>query len=388
MFVYTNIFSVAYILGVDISGTQNVYSLAELESAKILRNRINREGAFCRTGERDLRVLEADDRLSGIDLPDRFHTYLCVEVESFLAKEGVEFNEVLGVGLSVAGKVYEKDGDHFFIGGNTPKRFASRLQGKLYAINATHTLRSKYPDTPVFCANDCNCTAIAQSFVYGRGGVDPRKTFYVTISTGFGGGGLNFEADELGHNVLFDLHPAVSLECSCGMRDCVEVYASGEGLVRLANRLLEVRQREFSVFSDFSGRFGADLIRLAEETSLKKDQFTTVDLFNAAESDGYARFILDYAARLTAHVLVNAAQIHDLEVIGIGGGVGENQPGYVELIDGYVQGILVEGNRMLPNGLRVEVTPLGTSSNDWGALTLAVPEKYQGVWAEVISSSV
>lgn len=90
--------------------------------------------------------------------------------------------------------------------------------------------------------NDGNCAAIAEQF-FGQGRSCSNFVSLV-LGTGIGGGvvvndlllrGANNAAAELGH-ISIDMNGPL---CSCGNRGCVELYASGSGIARLAKELLE-----------------------------------------------------------------------------------------------------------------------------------------------------
>jgi glucokinase len=77
-----------------------------------------------------------------------------------------------------------------------------------------------------------------------RGGKGRRSAVMVTLGTGVGGGvvvdgrivaGCNGGAGELGH---ITVEPAETVPCACGKYGCLEQYASANGIVRLAKRML------------------------------------------------------------------------------------------------------------------------------------------------------
>lgn len=89
-------------------------------------------------------------------------------------------------------------------------------------------------------ANDANCFALSEA-VDGAG-ADYRVVFGVILGTGVGGGivigknilvGRHAIAGEWGHNPLPHLRgaDAGAPPCFCGMRNCIETYLSGKGLV-------------------------------------------------------------------------------------------------------------------------------------------------------------
>lgn len=199
--------------------------------------------------------------------------------------------------------------------------------------------------------------------------------------------------------VTGNVHPKVALTCGCGLQNCLEARASGTGIANLAKKIIELsrnKPRDFAEFAEYE-RSGGRALNLAEAVKKSKlpalfDQkqnqgtvFTSKDVCHAMyDGDQLAYYILNTTARMTAEAIVNIAQIHDLERVGIGGGVGENNPKYVEMIQDHVKQILVKGNKLLPNGVVVEIGPLGTVANDYGALSLVAPEKHRAAWAKTM----
>lgn len=93
---------------------------------------------------------------------------------------------------------------------------------------------------PVALDNDANATALAEHrFGAGRGTDDMA---FLTIGTGVGAGlivngrlcrGATEAAGEIGH-VAVETNPVRARLCACGLRGCLEAYASGPSLVRIA----------------------------------------------------------------------------------------------------------------------------------------------------------
>ena len=139
--------------------------------------------------------------------------------------------------------------------------------------------------------NDGNLAALAEwRYGAGRGA---RNMWMVTLGTGIGGGhvlngvvqrGVNGFAGEIGHTVVNPDGP----RCTCGRKDCWEVYASGRGLGMLA-----------------SGEPGESVIH------------------RAREGDADAITVLEAFSRWVAIGLSNITNVSDPDVIVIGGGVSE-----------------------------------------------------------------
>ena len=387
----------------DFSASQNVYNLAELESGRVVKTVEVPRGAFYQPDKSaDSRVL--DGYRTDLPITERTQVFVSEGIRDFLRRareDGIDVRpeDVRGIGISLAGKVFasgRRSEDILFLGGNTPPRFGVPLGGGQYGINVSKSVRESFPGIPIVGGNDCNCTGNAQAFVYERMGVNPRKTFYVTISTGIGGGGPVDDVDEVGHYYIENVHPAMQVPCGCGAVGCLEAYASGTGIAKLTKHLVGLHKggkRTFESLAEYERLAGRadDLGRMVSESPLTKmisdgtdvSSKTVVDFARAG--DEFSQFILETTARMTAGVIVNVAQTHDLEVVGVGGGVGENNPDYVARIQSYVRQRLL-GSNLLPRGVAVEVGPLGTVANNYGALSLVVPEEYRSRWAETMQA--
>lgn len=143
---------------------------------------------------------------------------------------------------------------------------------------------------PVAVDNDATCAAVAEWRVGAARGC--RDALVVTLGTGIGGGaiidgrvarGHNGYAAEFGHMVV----ERNGARCPCGRRGCWEEYASGGGLSRLAGGIASERVVEGFVARDEAS------VRVVGEFA-------------------------DWVA-IGLHNLVN---IHDPELIVLGGGLG------------------------------------------------------------------
>ena len=170
---------------------------------------------------------------------------------------------------------------------------------------------------PVWVGNDANLAALGEyRFGAGKESADngrPVKTlFYVTVSTGVGGGvvdkgsvflGANGLTAEIGHT-LVDTSSA-ALECQCGAKGCLEAMASGTGIERIAKQKLA------------SGEFSGSSL-----AALDADSVDSEAVFDAAEKqDPLALSILDGAVSALAIGLTNVVHLFNPDMIVLGGGV-------------------------------------------------------------------
>ena len=154
-----------------------------------------------------------------------------------LVEEG---DAVLGaraiVGIGLPGVIDSESGKQ--LSSNVPalngRRVAHSLSGQL--------------DRPVHIGNDCQCFALSEAQGGAADGLP--SMFGAILGTGAGGGfcvggrlvtGHNGLAGEWGHwpvpAAQLQRHKLPLLDCSCGLRGCLERYVSGRGLAALHQHL-------------------------------------------------------------------------------------------------------------------------------------------------------
>jgi len=133
------------------------------------------------------------------------------------------------VGLGVPGIRDRDSGEH--LSSNVPAINGRRLQHEL----------QQHLGRPVALGNDCQCFALSE--VHGGAADGMPSMFGVILGTGAGGGycvggslisGYNGMAGEWGHwsvpAKMLALHGLPLLDCPCGLKGCLDRYASGPGL--------------------------------------------------------------------------------------------------------------------------------------------------------------
>jgi len=144
--------------------------------------------------------------------------------------ENVNRGRLRGIGVASAGVIDLKRNEIVY---------ANNLSLENYAIGAL--LKGHYK-LPVRVCNDANSAAIAE-WIWGAG-KGKRNLIYITVSTGIGAGiisdgrlitGINDSAGEFGHMTI--IHKGE--QCECGNRGCLEKYASGTALAKLANQRMK-----------------------------------------------------------------------------------------------------------------------------------------------------
>lgn len=211
-----------FVLGVDIGGTKLAAGVVSL------------------AGEQRSRVRTLSRVAEGPASVTRRLIDLCQEA---LDQSGVPQTDVLASGVGCIGPLDLERGvikAPANLPGWTDWPLVQRLQDGL--------------QMPVYLENDANAAALGEYyFGAGRGA---KNMVYLTISTGIGGGiiiggqlyaGETGNAGEIGHmSVAFN-----GRLCSCGMRGCLEAYASGTAIAARAREA--VKAGEPSVLAAMAG---------------------------------------------------------------------------------------------------------------------------------------
>jgi glucokinase len=166
---------------------------------------------------------------------------------------------------------------------------------------------------PCLLDNDANAGALGEyRFGAGRG---TGSIFYVTLSTGIGGGyvldgklvrGRDTLAGEVGHLPMADSGP----QCNCGARGCLETFSSGSAIARAAQ--------------EWASRRSDAVPRMVELSSGDPDRVTAREVaLAAAEGDSIARQIFHDAARWLGRGLLSVVRIVNPDKIVLGGGVAQ-----------------------------------------------------------------
>jgi glucokinase len=213
---------------------------------------------------------------------------------------------VAGIGAAVAGPVEHTSGTFF----QPPNLMV--LDGVSFK-----DLWEKAFDVPVWVGNDGNLAALGE-YRFGAGkestgnGRSIKTLFYITVSTGVGGGlvnegsvflGANGLTAEIGHT-LVDMTEA-ALECQCGSKGCLESMASGTAIERIARQKVA------------SGAFSASALTAVESHLL--DSEAVLDA--AGKEDPLALMILDGAVSALVVGLTNVVHLFNPDMIVLGGGV-------------------------------------------------------------------
>jgi len=173
---------------------------------------------------------------------------------------------------------------------------------------------------PVSIDNDANVAAMGEHrFGAGRG---YDSLFYITVSTGVGGGwilngktwqGASGMAGEIGHTVVDPSGPI----CLCGKRGCVERLASGPYIAQNARELLT--EASINSINSETGMKG-DILRnlVGNDLNLLTGQMVSLA---AANGDELAKEVLAKAAWALGVGIGNVANLMNPQRFVLGGGV-------------------------------------------------------------------
>ncbi len=174
---------------------------------------------------------------------------------------------------------------------------------------ALESIFKEFYDVPVFIDNDATVAAVYESHLGVLAGY--KVGVLLTLGTGVGGGiVINGKAFNGAHGLGGELgHIAIvpdGLQCTCGNKGCLEVYASATALERLGRRA--VIERPDSVLG----------------TAANEDyhHITAKMVFDAAkQGDIIAESIVDEYVKYLCFGITSIMNTLDPEVIALGGGV-------------------------------------------------------------------
>ena len=264
-----------------------------------------------------------------------------------------------GIGIAVAGPVDPESGILY----QPPNLMA------LDGVSLKQTWRERY-GLPIVLGNDANLAAIGE-FHYGAGrdaaqaGRPHRSLFYVTVSTGIGGGvvergslllGANGLTAEVGHTTVDTT--AAAPACQCGKQGCLEAVSSGTAIAAFARTELA------------AGRYADSAL-----AALSPGELTARAVVAAAvQGDAFANAVIGRAVDGLAVGLANVVHLFNPDLIILGGGVSEGLtqlnllPSIRERIHGRLMSELHKVFDLVPSVLGDNSGLLGAAAAAWQML--------------------
>ncbi|WP_330508883.1 ROK family glucokinase [Lachnoclostridium sp. Marseille-P6806] len=260
------------VFGVDVGGTTVKIGMFDKDG--------NKQSVWeipTRTGDQGIHIL-----------PD-----IAEAISGKLEKEGLDKEDVIGIGIGVPGPVDST---------GTVHRAVNLGWG---TFNIRETMEG-LTGIKTAAGNDANVAALGECWK--GGGKGYRDMVMVTLGTGVGGGiiiggklvaGADGAGGEIGHLHLEDDEKEA---CNCGHYGCFEEYASATGVVRIGRRILE-KSKKKSVLHGLS-------------------ELSSKDIFDAAvKGDEVAAEITKRYGYYLGKGLAVVASVLNPEIFVLGGGV-------------------------------------------------------------------
>ncbi|MBG1263875.1 ROK family protein [Nostoc commune] len=223
---------------------------------------------------------------------------------------------------------------------------------------------------PVGVDNDANIAALGEHRFGAGQGYD--SLFYITVSTGVGGGwilngqpwrGADGMAGEIGHIVVDPAGPV----CLCGKRGCVERLASGPYMAQNAREILENVDAEASrrVPQRRGGLRDGEVLRglVGDDLTLLTGQLVAEA---AAAGDDLAKEVLHKAAWALGVGIGNVANLMNPQRFVLGGGVTKAGEDFWQVVRE------VARETALPEvDFEIVAAVLGDDAPLWGAVAIA-----------------
>jgi glucokinase len=304
-------------------------------------------------------VFDADMRVLGRhEAPTRAHEdaekvirRMAECVRAAAERAGIGLPGISGAGVGVAGLTDWRTGTVLL---------ASNLGWR--DVPVAGLLSQELGGVPVVADKDTNVAALAEARMGAGRSFD--HFLYVTAGTGIGGGlvlngalyrGATGGAGDVGHIKVAPDGPP----CGCGDRGCVEVFASGAGIVNRAKAALSRGDRE------------------AQASSLTIEGLIAEAVFRAAlEGDALAKTVVRRAGEMLGLALADYVNINNPEAIVLGGGLTRAGELYREPVERELRRralpALGEVVRLVSPELGEDVGPIGA------VLLLAEPERNGG----------
>lgn len=213
----------------------------------------------------------------------------------------ISASDCVGMGVGVPGMIDSQKGIIVYAGNLNFKNFPlqKELEDRL--------------GIKVYIANDANVAALGEAkFGAGAGYSD---SVLVTLGTGVGGGiiinGKIFAGNcsagaEIGHMII----EVGGRQCTCGLKGCLETYASATGLIKLTKEYME-KDKESLLWN------------------IGLENINGQSAFSLAEKDKTARLVVEKYLDYLSVGLVNIANVFRPQAILLGGGISNEGEGLV-----------------------------------------------------------
>lgn len=314
------------VFGVDIGGTNTVFGLVTEEGKCKIETRFKTQS-----------FVQAND----------FFKHLAEKINEEFNKTKNKY-DLVGIGIGAPN-------------GNYYRKTIENPPNLNWGIVDVDKVLNEYFKIPIAVTNDANATAIGE-LLFGSG-IGMKDLIVITLGTGLGSGiivngklvhGHDGFAGELGHT---NYEPN-GRECTCGLKGCLETYASGTGIVRTAIELLK-KSSTSSKLRNFS------------------DRSITSELIyeEALVGDKIALQCFEFTGKALGSKLADAVAVTNPEAIFLLGGLANAGDLIIEPTKKYMEENLFtpfkNKVKILPSGLtNVNAAVLGSAALIWKELKL------------------
>lgn len=263
-------------------------------------------------------------------------------IEMLITKANINREEIIGVGAGAPGMVDTKDG---------VLKCAENLLIENFPMAKT---LKELTGFEVKMANDANAATLGE--VKFGAAKNKENVVMLTLGTGVGGGivcngelveGNEGAGAELGHTVI-----AMGGEpCTCGRRGCAEAYASATALIRETKKAMKNHKD-------------------SKMWEIGIDNVDGKTAFDFADTDKYAKEVVDNYIYALATIIVNFANTFRPDAIILGGGVCAQGDSLIKPLTEIVNKEIYGGE--LGPQVDVLVAELGNSAGVLGAAALII----------------
>ena len=311
---------------------------------------IGGQSSKCGVVTQDGTILEQSVVTSLIDNFDEYLELLAGTVKELIRKTAHRGN-VMGIGIG-APNANRLDGTIRY----APNlKWARDAEGKPCVIPLAESL-IKATGLHVRITNDANAAARGEHTYGVARGID--DFIMITLGTGVGSGiishgrlvyGHDGFAGELGHVCVVQ----DGRQCNCGLKGCLETYASAMGVARTAREFLQKDSRE-------------SLLR-----NIDPELISSKDIYDAAvQGDELARQIFVFTGRILGHALGDFVKFSSPEAIVLFGGLTKSREFFhdemVRAMNDNLMQVWKDKIRILYSSLKEsDAAILGASSMVW-----------------------
>lgn len=264
-------------------------------------------------------------------------------LDKCLKETNLDYKNILGMGMAISGIIQNEIGKVLFCP-NIP--VLNDFLIKDYIEQKT--------GIPVFVDDSVRCMAVAEKYYGVATGYD--NFMYISLGKGIGiGAFINGEiyrgsmglAGELGHITVAEDGPV----CNCGNRGCLEVMASGPGIIKRAKEGIEK-----GIVTSISSK-------IKEE-----DENISVKLIAKAAEDGdkFAYYLVNRTGEYAGIAIASALNLFGSDLVVLGGGIIESGEIIVSAIE---RTIKMRALDLISKKVRIMKTALSEYNAAQGAAT-------------------